>query len=144
MAKPKISNGEATITEDGAEVKTAPPSQPLDPVDEWRQERATLEAQLADVASQKLAAEKRERSLMAQVDFLTDQIEKESPTDAPMTAIQIYLQRQNEVRAQRADRTSSLIAAGVSPDELVSNLSPIDQAFAQKRGWGTQRPSFNG
>lgn len=100
-------------------------------------------ADLDAVAKNDIAKEaKREMEAAARIasrlrDIQTKVTKEENPNLA-------YIKSQNEVRAARAQRAQSFIAAGTTPKEVIKALStksPLDSAMAgRKPGLGTKRP----
>jgi hypothetical protein len=101
---------------------------------------------------QVLAAQKRDideqlAKLNTQNEFLTMHMHRLNKVDHGRTQRDIgeYLERQNEVRAARAQRAKAFISGGTTikdVQEMLRTGSKLDAAMARKTGFGNQRPTL--
>lgn len=101
--------------------------------------RAFLQSELAGVQRERFALQQKEAELTRQIDAITLKLETEAPPPNTMETIQQYIERQKQVREERALRKRQLLTAGVDSSELRSMNAPVDQQLSQRRK--TDRPN---
>ena len=62
-------------------------------------------------------------------------------TNTPNNAIKTYLNSQNKIRADKADRMDRLVKAGFDPNAVVKK-SALDSSMSRKTRRGTNRPKY--
>lgn len=123
--QPPIEQAEATADDEQLS--------PEDRLEFLKEHRAFLQEQLTEVERQRVRLQQAEAQLAKDLDEITQQIEAEAPPETAMDNIQAYIQRQQEVREERALRKRQLLEAGVSPVEIRSMEAPVDQRLSARR-----------
>lgn len=105
------------------------------------QEIADGEEYLNQLRSARGELDKRFKEATEQLEKLKDRMTVLVPLETTSTTIQGYLQRQQQVLAERAARKQVLKDSGVNFRDLLGSLqAPIDAAMARKNNRGTGRP----
>jgi hypothetical protein len=143
--------------EGGTEEEEPTPSSVLDkPLGELLRNYELSQRALAELNEKELQMRADLKALQEQLDQVAAQAEvveraverhkRLLPSDQTQAGIRAYLQRQAEVREERARRRQVFLEQGVSASEVAAELrgtAPIDAAMqARRQGRGTTRPTM--
>lgn len=101
-------------------------------------QKADSESRLVEVQHRRYLLQQEESRLLKEIDGLITEINTLSAPQPVTESIQEYIQRQNQVRIERARRRQQLLDAGVDPSEIRDMDAPIDKRLRQRRE--TDRP----
>lgn len=143
MLKGGNSNGQETTEAEGAAEGEAQAGAADGPTKEerlaqYKAEREELEAQLLDASRQLTAIHERIKQLNARVGVLNTAITNLTPKGSNQEAIRNYLDRQQKIRQERAEKINGVLPKGVDLSHL-NPKSKLDQSLNARPNPAMQR-----
>ncbi len=122
-----------TTDEQEPDINPALADSTADPVEALKAELAEAKALLADAEAERMVAHQQEAEARKRVDKLIVELAAVEPPQTTANAIREYIDRQNEVRAERAAQRNALIGAGIDPEELQAAIAPLTGILRHNR-----------